>query len=107
MLEERIRPPKKAKDAFPTPELDDRRKQLIDAAKKRAVAQHSDYETFKNMVSVAHLRPLGDAGTRQGVQESVWTLSRTKLPHGCLQVGKDLGGDESLKTLIGSEGWKN
>ncbi len=32
--------------------------QAIDAAKKRAVAQGVDYDTFKNMVSVAHLRPL-------------------------------------------------
>lgn len=32
--------------------------QAVDAAKKRAVAQNVDYETFKNMVSVAHLRPL-------------------------------------------------
>ena len=32
--------------------------QVIDDAKHRAVKQHEDYETFKNMVSVAHLKPL-------------------------------------------------
>ena len=37
---------------------DDKRKQAINDAKFRAVAQHEDYDTFKNMVSVAHLKPL-------------------------------------------------
>ncbi len=37
---------------------DDRKYKEVDAAKKRAVAQRVDYDTFKNMVSVAHLRPL-------------------------------------------------
>jgi len=37
---------------------DDFKRKVVDDAKKRAVAQHVDYETFKNMVSVAHLRPL-------------------------------------------------
>ena len=32
--------------------------QEIDSAKKRAVAQRVDYDDFKNMVSVAHLRPI-------------------------------------------------
>lgn len=39
--------------------------QAVDEAKKRAVAQHVDYETFKNMVLVAHLRPLHAPNHRQ------------------------------------------
>lgn len=31
--------------------VEDRKRQAVDAAKKRAVAQQVDYETFKNMVS--------------------------------------------------------
>lgn len=38
--------------------------QVVDEAKKRAVGQNVDYDTFKNMVSVAHLRPIGAANTR-------------------------------------------
>jgi hypothetical protein len=30
----------------------------VDEAKKRAVSQNVDYDTFKNMVAVAHLKPL-------------------------------------------------
>jgi len=37
---------------------DDRKYKEVDCAKKRAVAQRVDYDTFKNMVSVAHLKPL-------------------------------------------------
>jgi hypothetical protein len=37
--------------------------QAVDAAKKRAVAQGVDYETFKNMVAVAHLRPIAAPNT--------------------------------------------
>uniref|UniRef100_A0A7S1X9I0 Dynein attachment factor N-terminal domain-containing protein n=1 Tax=Tetraselmis chuii TaxID=63592 RepID=A0A7S1X9I0_9CHLO len=37
---------------------DDFKRKVQDEAKKRAVSQHVDYDTFKNMVSVAHLRPL-------------------------------------------------
>ncbi|QDZ18392.1 putative dynein attachment factor [Chloropicon primus] len=37
---------------------DDRRYKQVDSAKKRAVAQRVDYDTFKNLVSVAHLKPL-------------------------------------------------
>lgn len=45
---------------------DDWKHKQVDDAKKRAVAQHVDYETFKNMVSVAHLKPIGAEGTRTG-----------------------------------------
>jgi len=41
---------------------DEARRAQVDAAKKRAVGQLSDYDTFRNMVSVAHLRPLQAAG---------------------------------------------
>ncbi|KAK9836303.1 hypothetical protein WJX81_003539 [Elliptochloris bilobata] len=44
---------------------DDRLREARDAAKKRAVAQHVDYEAFKNMVAVAHLRPLQAPAVRQ------------------------------------------
>jgi len=37
---------------------DDRKYKEVDSAKKRAVAQRVDYDTFKNLVSVAHLKPL-------------------------------------------------
>lgn len=37
--------------------------QVVDEAKKRAVGQHVDYDTFKNMVSVAHLKPIGAPNT--------------------------------------------
>ena len=37
---------------------DEAHRAQVDAAKKRAVGQLSDYDTFRNMVSVAHLRPL-------------------------------------------------
>ncbi len=44
---------------------DDRLHWQRDAAKKRAVAQRSDYDTFKNMVSVAHLRPIQAPDTHE------------------------------------------
>ena len=37
---------------------DEAHRAQVDAAKKRAVGQLSDYDTFRNMVSVAHLRPV-------------------------------------------------
>eukprot|EP00243_Klebsormidium_subtile_P004574 TRINITY_DN1865_c0_g1_i1.p1 TRINITY_DN1865_c0_g1~~TRINITY_DN1865_c0_g1_i1.p1 ORF type:complete len:402 (+),score=47.99 TRINITY_DN1865_c0_g1_i1:249-1454(+) len=37
---------------------DDARRKAVDSAKKRAVSQHVDYETFQAMVSVAHLKPI-------------------------------------------------
>ena len=40
---------------------DEAHRAQVDAAKKRAVGQLSDYDTFRNMVSVAHLRPLQPA----------------------------------------------
>lgn len=37
---------------------DDWKRKVVDDAKKRAVSQAVDYDTFKNMVSVAHLKPI-------------------------------------------------
>jgi len=51
------RPPKSSKE-LANAVYDDFKRKVIDAAKKRAVSQNVDYETFKNMVSVAHLKPL-------------------------------------------------
>ncbi|KAK9823139.1 hypothetical protein WJX72_000544 [[Myrmecia] bisecta] len=51
-------PLKKTSKELATALQDDFRRQATDLAKKRAVAQHVDYDTFKNMVAVAHLRPL-------------------------------------------------
>lgn len=39
--------------------------QAVDEAKKRAVLQRVDYETFKNMVLVAHLKPIHAPNERQ------------------------------------------
>ena len=41
---------------------DEAHRAQVDAAKKRAVGQLSDYDTFRSMVSVAHLRPLQAEG---------------------------------------------
>eukprot|EP00892_Ulva_mutabilis_P010242 jgi/Ulvmu1/7590/UM038_0013.1 len=46
---------------------DDWKRQAVDSAKKRAVGQASDYEAFKNMVSVAHLRPIGAETRSNGI----------------------------------------
>ncbi|GMH37271.1 hypothetical protein BSKO_05144 [Bryopsis sp. KO-2023] len=51
------RPAKSSKE-LKTAIHDDFKRQVVDDAKKRAVSQHVDYDTFKNMVSVAHLRPI-------------------------------------------------
>jgi hypothetical protein len=64
---------KELKDAF----YDDWKRQAVDSAKKRAVAQYADYDTFKNMVSVAHLKAIGEKSTRAGTNPrtaDVWTL---------------------------------
>uniref|UniRef100_A0A7R9V6A5 Uncharacterized protein n=1 Tax=Chlamydomonas euryale TaxID=1486919 RepID=A0A7R9V6A5_9CHLO len=55
-------PPKQSKE-LASAIYDDWKRQVVDEAKKRAVGQNVDYETFKNMVSVAHLRPIGAAKT--------------------------------------------
>ena len=49
-------PPKVSKELEHAAE-DDWKRSVRDAAKHRAVAQMENYEGFKNMVSVAHLRP--------------------------------------------------
>lgn len=57
------KPPKTSKELANAVE-DEWKRQVIDDAKHRAVRQHEDYETFKNMVSVAHLRPLQAMNTK-------------------------------------------
>ena len=60
-------PPKRSEElnnAF----YDDWKRQEVDSAKKRAVAQYVDYDTFKNMVSVAHLKPIGHASAVSGAR---------------------------------------
>eukprot|EP00798_Chlamydomonas_sp_ICE-L_P011935 gene11935-15044_t len=56
-MAEQLKVPKTSKE-LATAGYDDFKKQAIDAAKKRAVGQYVDYDTFKNMVAVAHLKPL-------------------------------------------------
>jgi hypothetical protein len=50
------KPPKVSKDLANAVE-DDWKRGVQDAAKHRAVKQLEGYDAFKNMVSVAHLRP--------------------------------------------------
>lgn len=51
---------------------DDWKRQAVDSAKKRAVSQFADYDTFKNMVSVAHLRPIGAEKRSNGERASAF-----------------------------------
>lgn len=51
------RPPKTSKE-LANALYDDFKRKAIDEAKKRAVRQNVDYDTFKNMVLVAHLKPI-------------------------------------------------
>jgi hypothetical protein len=60
-----VKPPTSSKD-FQTPIYDEWKRKMVDEAKKRAVGQAADYETFKNLVSVAHLRAFGDPAMKQG-----------------------------------------
>lgn len=50
-------PPPKVSKELVNAVQDDHMRSVRDAAKHRAVAQMEDYDGFKNMVSVAHLRP--------------------------------------------------
>lgn len=43
---------------------DENRRVAVDSAKKKAVSQFADYDTFKNMVSVAHLKPINQPGAK-------------------------------------------
>lgn len=70
MVHAQSAPPKQSEElqnAF----YDDWKRQEVDAAKKRAVAQYVDYDTFKNMVSVAHLKPIGHASAAPGAADSL------------------------------------
>ncbi|GLC37910.1 Coiled-coil domain-containing protein 103 [Pleodorina starrii] len=51
------RPAKTSKE-LATAAYDDFKRKAIDEAKKRAVSQRVDYDTFKNMVLTAHLAPI-------------------------------------------------
>lgn len=57
----------------------------IDAAKKQAVAQHADYDTFKKMVSVAHLKPLHAPACQGSAGRSLpsWHLDPRQLHASC------------------------
>lgn len=68
--------PKDLKDAF----YDDWKRKAVDSAKKRAVAQHVDYDTFKNMVSVAHLRAIGEK-SRQAGADGAWNILKRYTEH--------------------------
>ncbi len=58
------------------------RMQVVDDAKKRAVGQNVDYETFKNMVSVAHLKPLQAASVpKNGTMAPRTSLDATSVSH--------------------------
>lgn len=61
--------------------------QVVDAAKKRAVAQNVDYETFKNMVSVAHLKPLQAPNS---VKHGGFSLSVRLLLDNTFSMSKEL-----------------
>ena len=58
-------PPKRSKE-LENATYDDWKRQEVDSAKKRAVAQYVDYDTFKNMVLVAHLKPIGQGTVNVG-----------------------------------------
>lgn len=53
-------PPPKRSTELANAVYDDWKRKAIDTAKKRAAAQFADYESFKNMVLTAHLKPLGE-----------------------------------------------
>nr|Q94EY1.1 RecName: Full=Coiled-coil domain-containing protein 103 homolog; AltName: Full=Protein PR46bp [Chlamydomonas reinhardtii]AAK70875.1 unknown [Chlamydomonas reinhardtii]ADF43150.1 PR46bp [Chlamydomonas reinhardtii] len=50
--------PSKVSKELANAACDDFKRKAIDEAKKRAVAQRVDYDTFKNMVLTAHLKPI-------------------------------------------------
>lgn len=52
--------PQKSSKELENAVYDDWKRKAVDAAKKRAVGQYVDYDTFKNMVLVAHLKPIGE-----------------------------------------------
>ncbi|GFR44031.1 hypothetical protein Agub_g5187, partial [Astrephomene gubernaculifera] len=49
---------------------DDFKRKAIDEAKKRAVSQRVDYDTFKNMVLTAHLKPITAPSRRENDRPS-------------------------------------
>lgn len=61
-------PPKRSKE-LENAVYDEWKRKAVDTAKKRAVAQYVDYDTFKNMVLVAHLKPIGEKEQHQGNQK--------------------------------------
>ncbi|WIA44147.1 hypothetical protein OEZ86_010485 [Tetradesmus obliquus] len=62
---------------------EDSRRQAIDDAKKRAVSQHADYDTFKKLVSVAHLKPLhAPSAGSQGNLLPAWKMNTTAAAAG-------------------------
>ena len=72
-------PPKRSKE-LENATYDDWKRQEVDSAKKRAVAQYVDYDTFKNMVLVAHLKPIGQGTVNVGAPQSSVAI-REALAH--------------------------
>lgn len=73
-------PPKRSKD-LENAVYDDWKRKAIDSAKKRAVAQMVDYDTFKNMVLVAHLKPLtSKSEVEDNLQSPGWSVGRDGKP---------------------------
>lgn len=67
-----VPPPKRSKE-LENAVYDDWKRKAIDTAKKRAVAQYADYESFKNMVLTAHLKPIGE---KREVEGAIVLVSR-------------------------------
>ncbi|KAL6759894.1 PR46bm [Haematococcus lacustris] len=69
------KPPKTSKE-LSNAMYDDFKRKAVDAAKKRAVAQNVDYESFKNMVAVAHLKPLqAPSATKAAATAPSWSFA--------------------------------
>jgi len=74
------KPPKTCKDLANAVE-DDWKRGVQDAAKHRAVKQLECYEGFKNMVSVAHLRPLQAPNQKSHGETLPPAFAFTAWPH--------------------------
>lgn len=55
---------------------DDLKRKAVDSAKKRAVSQQVDYDTFKNMVLVAHLQPIqASSNSKKDTDVPTWQFN--------------------------------
>lgn len=82
---------------------DDWKRQAVDAAKKRAVAQLADYETFKNMVSVAHLKPITAEKSCQGKRSS-YSMHTCRSTVWMGPIGHIAGISVTAAALVGKDG---